>query len=102
MSLFDGCILSSLMGLLAYHLTQQLLFSPLTQLFFTAGLFGSDINKKEKPRIPEAMGLVGATVFLMIACCFLPVPFIQCTWLGHSRTIFSLDKVPLHFSCKYY
>lgn len=53
--------------------------SSVIPLFLKAGLFGRDINKKGTPngeeRIPEPLGLVPATVYIMILCVLHLVAF---------------------------
>ncbi|KAK7074978.1 UDP-N-acetylglucosamine--dolichyl-phosphate N-acetylglucosaminephosphotransferase [Halocaridina rubra] len=45
-------------------------------MFINAGLFGRDLCKKERDKkIPESMGMVSGSVFLIIMFLFLAVPF---------------------------
>ncbi|CAL4072859.1 unnamed protein product, partial [Meganyctiphanes norvegica] len=45
------------------------------QMFMQAGLFGQDLCKKDKNKVPESMGMVSGSVYLVIMFLFLSVPF---------------------------
>lgn len=45
-------------------------------LFMKAGLKGRDMSKKAKLEIPESMGVVCGTVFLICMFLFIPIPFV--------------------------
>lgn len=45
-------------------------------LFMKAGLKGRDMSKKDKLEIPESMGVVCGTVFLICMFLFIPIPFV--------------------------
>ncbi|CAG8494224.1 2472_t:CDS:2, partial [Acaulospora morrowiae] len=45
--------------------------------FTKAGLVGKDVNKINKPVIPESMGVVCATVYLVCLFLFIPFPFME-------------------------
>ena len=92
MPFVDGCLLALLIGWIAFQLTRSFI-DPFRELFCNAGLIGKDLNKKNQPELPEAMGLVAATAFFMTCCSFLPIPFVQWSWLGHKQSIFPLEKV---------
>ncbi|KAL9636583.1 MAG: hypothetical protein Q9204_002201 [Flavoplaca sp. TL-2023a] len=63
----------------------------LGQTFIHAGLKGRDMSKARKPEIPEAMGGVGAVVYLLILIFFIPFPFykdiVAATSGGGSRDV---------------
>ena len=44
--------------------------------FINANLFGRDLNKKSTNKIPEALGVICAAVFLVCMFIFIPVPFV--------------------------
>lgn len=47
-----------------------------SSMFIDAGLFGRDLCKKDRDtKVPESMGMVSGTVFLIIMFLFLGVPF---------------------------
>ncbi|XP_066913004.1 UDP-N-acetylglucosamine--dolichyl-phosphate N-acetylglucosaminephosphotransferase-like isoform X1 [Clytia hemisphaerica] len=60
-------------------------------LFLKAGLKGKDLNKKEKNEIPESLGVICGTVFLICMFLFIPVPFVT-RWMenmvGQEQTVF--------------
>ncbi|GAB6027454.1 hypothetical protein CHUAL_001714 [Chamberlinius hualienensis] len=45
------------------------------EMFIKAGLSGVDMSKKKKDIIPESMGAIVASVYLMAMFFFIPVPF---------------------------
>jgi hypothetical protein len=98
-ALADGCLMACVMAVLAYRLTLQLIPN-LAQLFIRANLVGQDLNKVSSGKsaivIPEATGLIAATVLLMVCCLFIPFPFLSLPWLGLTRRIFPIEKVKAH------
>ncbi|XP_058056814.1 UDP-N-acetylglucosamine--dolichyl-phosphate N-acetylglucosaminephosphotransferase [Anopheles bellator] len=46
-------------------------------MFINANLYGIDMNKRSKPKIPEAFGVVTGCVFLVSLFLFIPVPFLR-------------------------
>lgn len=62
--------LSAIGGLLTYNIMPKFA-SP----FINAHLFGIDMSKTAKNKIPEAMGVISGSVFLMIMFLFIPIPF---------------------------
>nr|CAG4637080.1 EOG090X07N9 [Ceriodaphnia reticulata]SVE72987.1 EOG090X07N9 [Ceriodaphnia reticulata] len=44
-------------------------------MFLKAKLSGVDLNKKNKPEIPEATGVITSCIFLIIMFIFIPFPF---------------------------
>ncbi|PXF47877.1 UDP-N-acetylglucosamine--dolichyl-phosphate N-acetylglucosaminephosphotransferase [Gracilariopsis chorda] len=61
------------------YFTVSFFISSVIPLFLKAGLFGRDINKKGTPngeeKVPEPLGLVPATVYIMILCVLHLVAF---------------------------
>ncbi|KAJ1992626.1 tunicamycin resistance protein [Dimargaris cristalligena] len=49
----------------------------LSDIFFEARLAGNDVNKAHRPLIPESLGIVVATIYLMALFLFIPFPFKQ-------------------------
>ncbi|XP_002730450.2 UDP-N-acetylglucosamine--dolichyl-phosphate N-acetylglucosaminephosphotransferase-like [Saccoglossus kowalevskii] len=47
------------------------------QVFIDAGMFGRDLNKTSKAKVPEALGVICGAVFLMVMFLFIPVPFLE-------------------------
>lgn len=45
------------------------------EMFMQAGLFGRDLCKKDRNKVPESMGMVSGSVYLMVMFLFLSVPF---------------------------
>eukprot|EP00056_Hartaetosiga_gracilis_P000944 m.41453 g.41453 ORF g.41453 m.41453 type:complete len:421 (-) comp10426_c0_seq1:20-1282(-) len=54
-------------------------------LFIKANLYGKDLNKKDKPQIPESLGVVCGTVYLVVLFLFIPFHF-------HSSLLDTLDR----------
>ncbi|XP_050077803.1 UDP-N-acetylglucosamine--dolichyl-phosphate N-acetylglucosaminephosphotransferase [Anopheles maculipalpis] len=46
-------------------------------MFINANLYGIDMNKASKPKIPEAFGVVTGCIFLVSLFLFIPVPFLR-------------------------
>ncbi|XP_053404402.1 UDP-N-acetylglucosamine--dolichyl-phosphate N-acetylglucosaminephosphotransferase-like [Mercenaria mercenaria] len=46
-------------------------------MFIRANLFGVDMSKKSKVKVPEAAGVICGAVFLVIMFLFIPVPFYK-------------------------
>lgn len=60
------------------------LISSFMPLFIKAGLFGCDMSKISKARVPEPMGLICAAMYLVVVFLFIPFPFIE-YWMGHQE-----------------
>ncbi|XP_059474985.1 UDP-N-acetylglucosamine--dolichyl-phosphate N-acetylglucosaminephosphotransferase [Neocloeon triangulifer] len=63
-----------LMSVCAYVATVRLI-PTLKDMFLKANLFGIDMNKKEKHKVPEALGVATGCSFLVALFLFIPVPF---------------------------
>eukprot|EP01104_Vermistella_antarctica_P019784 TRINITY_DN799_c0_g2_i5.p1 TRINITY_DN799_c0_g2~~TRINITY_DN799_c0_g2_i5.p1 ORF type:complete len:372 (+),score=78.61 TRINITY_DN799_c0_g2_i5:352-1467(+) len=61
----------TLLSVVGFFLTINLIES-VKPLCVKAGLFGMDINKQSSDKIPESLGIVQASVFLMAAILFQP------------------------------
>lgn len=58
--------------LLVYNMTPRL--SP---LLTNAHVSGVDMNKQDRPTIPEATGVIGGSIYLLMLFLFIPFPFRQ-------------------------
>ncbi|XP_064397262.1 UDP-N-acetylglucosamine--dolichyl-phosphate N-acetylglucosaminephosphotransferase-like [Halichondria panicea] len=68
----SGCV-----GLAAYFMADRLIGSgSMTDNFIKAGLFGKDLNKSSDNKVPEAIGVLCAAVYLISEFLFIPVPFL--------------------------
>ncbi|XP_070551288.1 UDP-N-acetylglucosamine--dolichyl-phosphate N-acetylglucosaminephosphotransferase-like [Ptychodera flava] len=47
------------------------------QIFINANMFGRDLNKTSKEKVPEALGVICGAVFLIIMFLFIPFPFME-------------------------
>lgn len=59
-------------GLLTFHLLPKF-----KETFIKAQLYGVDMSKRYKEKIPESMGAIVGCVFLMVMFVYMPVPFGQ-------------------------
>ncbi|KAK6173487.1 hypothetical protein SNE40_016928 [Patella caerulea] len=59
-------------------------------MFIKANLFGVDMSKTTKKKVPEALGVVCGAVFLMILFLFIPIPFYK--HLAENNNDFPHDK----------
>ncbi|XP_075226071.1 alg7 dolichyl-phosphate N-acetylglucosaminephosphotransferase [Lycorma delicatula] len=57
-----------------YNFTVNLI-PKLRDKFIKANLFGTDMNKQTKDKVPEALGVVSGCMFLIALFLFIPVPF---------------------------
>lgn len=64
------------LSIMGYFLGDNLI-SDMKVLFLKAGLFGRDLNKKSDDKIPESLGVVVGTAYLIIMFLFIPVPFFD-------------------------
>ncbi|CAO1369589.1 unnamed protein product [Diamesa tonsa] len=58
----------------AYFGTKKIIPN-LKGMFLKANISGIDMNKKEKIKIPEALGVVSGCIFLIALFVFIPIPF---------------------------
>ncbi|CAK1540491.1 unnamed protein product [Leptosia nina] len=61
-------------SLIAFFVTDNLI-PKLKDLFIKAGLFGYDLCKVSKNKIPEALGVVSGCIFLVTSFLFIPIVF---------------------------
>uniref|UniRef100_A0A1B6F1B3 UDP-N-acetylglucosamine--dolichyl-phosphate N-acetylglucosaminephosphotransferase n=1 Tax=Cuerna arida TaxID=1464854 RepID=A0A1B6F1B3_9HEMI len=81
-----------LMSVVTYYLTQRLIPN-LKDMFLKANLFGIDMNKTSKDKIPESFGVVSGCMFLIMVFLFIPVPF---SWfLIHEPSVLPNEFVDL-------
>ncbi|KAI8988733.1 UDP-N-acetylglucosamine--dolichyl-phosphate N-acetylglucosaminephosphotransferase-like protein [Pilobolus umbonatus] len=81
---------SIIMSLLASIITYKLL-PTLTDAFIKANLCGQDRLKKERPLLPETMGLPVAIIYLMTLFLFIPFPFIN--WFEGGRLVHESNPI---------
>ncbi|XP_013187839.1 UDP-N-acetylglucosamine--dolichyl-phosphate N-acetylglucosaminephosphotransferase [Amyelois transitella] len=62
------------LSFVAYLFTDELI-PKLKELFIKAGLFGIDLCKPTKNKIPEAIGVVSGCIFLVTCFLFIPIAF---------------------------
>ncbi|XP_053613191.1 UDP-N-acetylglucosamine--dolichyl-phosphate N-acetylglucosaminephosphotransferase [Plodia interpunctella] len=62
------------LSFVAYLFTDELI-PKLKELFIKAGLFGVDLCKPTKNKIPEAVGVVSGCIFLVTCFLFIPIVF---------------------------
>nr|CAD7442647.1 unnamed protein product [Timema bartmani] len=67
---------SACMSCAAYIVTGKII-PRLKYMFIKAHLFGMDMSKTSKDKVPEAQGVVSGCVFLVTLFLFIPVPFSQ-------------------------
>ncbi|KAL7741589.1 hypothetical protein ACLKA6_019360 [Drosophila palustris] len=58
----------------AYLMTVRII-PRLREMFINANLFGRDLCKKDKPKVPESYGVIIGCVFLIVMFLFIPIPF---------------------------
>ncbi|XP_062551688.1 UDP-N-acetylglucosamine--dolichyl-phosphate N-acetylglucosaminephosphotransferase [Armigeres subalbatus] len=61
-------------------------------MFIAANLAGIDMNKKSKPKIPEAFGVVTGCIFLISLFLFIPIPFVGSFANDDNKEEFPHDK----------
>ncbi|XP_028161259.1 UDP-N-acetylglucosamine--dolichyl-phosphate N-acetylglucosaminephosphotransferase-like [Ostrinia furnacalis] len=67
-------IIVIILSLIAYFVTDGLILN-LKNLFINAGLYGIDLCKNNKNKIPEALGVVSGCIFLVTSFTFIPIVF---------------------------
>ncbi|XP_026744961.1 UDP-N-acetylglucosamine--dolichyl-phosphate N-acetylglucosaminephosphotransferase-like [Trichoplusia ni] len=67
-------IILLILSAVAYFITAELIPN-LSDLFIKAGLFGIDLCKTNKKKVPEAIGVVSGCVFLVTSFIFIPIVF---------------------------
>uniref|UniRef100_K1PAL5 UDP-N-acetylglucosamine--dolichyl-phosphate N-acetylglucosaminephosphotransferase n=1 Tax=Magallana gigas TaxID=29159 RepID=K1PAL5_MAGGI len=65
-------------------------------MFINANLFGIDMSKRDKRKIPESQGMICGAIFLVIMFLFIPVPFYK-----HILTDNSEKSFPHHEYIEY-
>uniref|UniRef100_T1JP24 UDP-N-acetylglucosamine--dolichyl-phosphate N-acetylglucosaminephosphotransferase n=1 Tax=Strigamia maritima TaxID=126957 RepID=T1JP24_STRMM len=76
MDLFWSLVVNCFLSLCGYLLTVRLIptFKP---MLIKANLYGLDLCKTSKDKIPESAGVICGCVFLVVIFFFIPVPFTQ-------------------------
>lgn len=67
-------IVSAVFSAVAGWVTYQIL-PKFKHMFINANLYGVDMSKRQKEKVPESMGVIIGSVFLMVMFLFIPVPF---------------------------
>lgn len=69
-------IINAILSICIYFSTLKLI-PTLSTAFIKANLYGTDLNKTSKEKIPEAYGVVTGCMYLIALFLFIPVPFGQ-------------------------
>ncbi|KAH3903400.1 related to UDP-N-acetylglucosamine--dolichyl-phosphate N-acetylglucosaminephosphotransferase [Saccharomycodes ludwigii] len=69
-------IVSTISGAIGYLATLWLI-PRVSQQFVKIGLFGKDLSKRDKPIIPETIGAIPATIFILMMFCDIPILFYK-------------------------
>ncbi|XP_046854377.1 UDP-N-acetylglucosamine--dolichyl-phosphate N-acetylglucosaminephosphotransferase-like [Xenia sp. Carnegie-2017] len=72
-------VLNVIFSLCGFLLTLRII-PAMKEMFIIAGLKGKDLGKKEKPVIPEAVGVLCGAVYLICLFIFIPFPFWSKWW----------------------
>ena len=72
-------VLNFLFSTAGFLLTLKII-PAMREMFITAGLKGRDLGKKDRPEIPEAMGVLCGAVYLICLFIFIPFPFLTAWW----------------------
>ncbi|KAE8752544.1 hypothetical protein FOCC_FOCC000666 [Frankliniella occidentalis] len=72
--MFLPLFLNVAMSFGAYYFTVRII-PRLKDMFLKANLFGIDLNKQTKDKVPEALGVVTGSIFLVTMFLFIPLPF---------------------------
>ncbi|XP_071445230.1 UDP-N-acetylglucosamine--dolichyl-phosphate N-acetylglucosaminephosphotransferase [Hetaerina americana] len=76
MAMWFPIFVSGAMSVVSYLITETIIFKQkLKEMFIKANLFGIDLNKKGKEKVPEAIGVVSGCIYLITLFLFIPVPF---------------------------
>lgn len=62
---------------LVAHLVTLRLIPRFKDMFIKSGLCGVDMSKPTRSKVPESIGVISATVFLITTFLFIPVPFFN-------------------------
>uniref|UniRef100_A0A7G3AIS8 UDP-N-acetylglucosamine--dolichyl-phosphate N-acetylglucosaminephosphotransferase n=2 Tax=Lutzomyia longipalpis TaxID=7200 RepID=A0A7G3AIS8_LUTLO len=74
--MFLPLAINTVLSVIALVVTNRLI-PRLKDMFIQANVFGIDMSKKERIKIPESMGVVTASMFLVVSFLFIPVPFME-------------------------
>uniref|UniRef100_A0A1L8E1U2 UDP-N-acetylglucosamine--dolichyl-phosphate N-acetylglucosaminephosphotransferase n=1 Tax=Nyssomyia neivai TaxID=330878 RepID=A0A1L8E1U2_9DIPT len=81
--MFLPLAINTILSVIALIATNHLI-PKLRDMFIKANVFGIDMSKKEKIKIPESMGVVTGSMFLVVSFLFIPIPFMD-PILGSSK-----------------
>ncbi|KAJ1914738.1 tunicamycin resistance protein [Tieghemiomyces parasiticus] len=87
----DPLAISTYLAVLTGLLTWRLI-PAVADRFVAAGLSGKDVNKAHQPIIPESLGIIAATLYLICLFLFIPFPFRQ--WFPAEPAVLSLRTFP--------
>lgn len=73
---FDPLCINFSLSLLGFVLTLRVI-PKFRDMFLKANLYGIDMGKANNNKIPEAMGVICGSVFLIIMFLFIPIPFMK-------------------------
>ena len=65
------CVVSAMAMVASFHIIPTF-----QEMFIKAGLFGVDLNKKEKKKIPEATGAITGCLFLITTIVMIPMTYL--------------------------
>eukprot|EP01103_Thecamoeba_quadrilineata_P015300 TRINITY_DN4794_c0_g1_i1.p1 TRINITY_DN4794_c0_g1~~TRINITY_DN4794_c0_g1_i1.p1 ORF type:complete len:462 (-),score=31.47 TRINITY_DN4794_c0_g1_i1:23-1303(-) len=66
----------------------------MTEMFINANLFGIDMSKDTKQKVPESTGVICGVVYLTCVFLFIPFPFMDWFVAQHYNSSFSKDAFP--------
>ncbi|CAO3647425.1 unnamed protein product [Cunninghamella blakesleeana] len=72
----EALLVSFIMSIIASYITFRTI-PKLKQTFINARLSGIDVLKRNRPILPESMGLPVAIIYLIALFLFIPIPFID-------------------------
>ena len=86
MDLVYPIAINALLSLFSFFLALRMITST-KSLFMKAGLKGKDMSKREHSEIPESLGVVSGTVYLIAMFLFIPIPFVT-KWMEEDVAVF--------------
>ncbi|XP_055346741.1 UDP-N-acetylglucosamine--dolichyl-phosphate N-acetylglucosaminephosphotransferase-like [Paramacrobiotus metropolitanus] len=87
---------NALFSLVAYYATFKII-PKVKEMFVSAGFAGVDMSKKDRHKVPEAMGVVSGAIFLITMFLFIPVPFAwNLASVSHNDVVFANQSVRVH------
>uniref|UniRef100_A0A1B0GNE9 UDP-N-acetylglucosamine--dolichyl-phosphate N-acetylglucosaminephosphotransferase n=2 Tax=Phlebotomus papatasi TaxID=29031 RepID=A0A1B0GNE9_PHLPP len=68
--------INTVLSVIAFIATNHLIPN-LKDMFIKANVFGIDMSKRDKVKIPESMGVVTGSMYLVVSFLFIPFPFTE-------------------------